>query len=113
MEKQAEAFYRQFAQQTQDVDVRELCLEVANEEKTHFGFIQNILSKWKPLPVNKDNLKAMDADGRLRKLFLSVPNPEGMKRDFIEYAINEEKKWCTFTGTSKKNSLMNGGKRNY
>ena len=96
MEKQAEAFYRQFAQQVEDADVRELCLELANEEKDHFGFIQDILSKWKPLPVNKDNLKAMDADGRLRRLFLSAPNPEGTKKDFIEYAINEEKKMVYF-----------------
>jgi rubrerythrin len=48
------------------------------------------------LPVKKDNLKAMDADGRLRKLFLSAPNPEGTKTDFIEYAINEEKKMVYF-----------------
>lgn len=96
MEKQAEDFYRQFARQTEDTDVRELCLELANEEKNHFGFIQDILSKWQPLPVKKDNLKAMDADGRLRSLFLSAPNPEGTKKDLIEYAINEEKKMVYF-----------------
>ncbi|MGD8695182.1 MAG: ferritin family protein, partial [Syntrophobacterales bacterium] len=102
MEKQAEAFYRQFAQQAKDADVRELCLELANEEKNHFGFIQNILSKWQPLPVNKHDLKAMDADGRLRRLFLSTPNPEGTKKDFIEYAINEEKKMVHFYRSFEK-----------
>ena len=96
MERQAEQFYRQFAHQAQDMDVRELCLELANQEKKHFGFIQDILSKWKPLPINMRDLKAMDADGRLRGLFLSPPDPDGTKKDFMEYAMNEEKKMVYF-----------------
>ncbi|MGD8776943.1 MAG: ferritin family protein [Syntrophobacterales bacterium] len=96
MEKQAEAFYRQFAKEAQDEDVRKLCLELANEERKHFGFIQDILSRWKSLPVNKGDLKAMDADGRLRRLFLSPPNPDRTKKEFIKYAMNEEKKMVNF-----------------
>jgi rubrerythrin len=96
MERQAEEFYRECAQQAQDMEVRELCLELADQERRHFGFIQDILSKWKPLPISNRDLKAMDADGRLRRLFLSPPNPDGTKRDFIEYAMNEEKKMVQF-----------------
>ena len=96
MERQAEEFYRQFADQVKDRDVRELCLEIADQERNHFGFIQDILSKWKPLVVNKSDLKAMDADGRLRRLFLSPPDPDGTKKDFIEYAMHEEEKMVYF-----------------
>lgn len=96
MEKQAEQFYRQFAHQAKDMDVQELCLELAHQERKHLGLIQDILSKWKPLPINKRDLKAMDADGRLRRLFLSPPDPDGTMKDFIEYAMNEEKKMVYF-----------------
>jgi rubrerythrin len=96
MEKQAEQFYMQFAHQANDMDVRELCLELANQERKHLGLIQDILSKWRPLPINKRDLKAMDADGRLRRLFLSPPDPDGIMKDFIEYAMNEEKKMVYF-----------------
>ena len=37
MEQQAETYYRRFAEQAQDTDVRELCLKLANEETQHYS----------------------------------------------------------------------------
>ena len=51
MERQAEAFYRRFAEQTQDNDLRVLYLHLADEEVKHFKLIDSQLSRWKSLPI--------------------------------------------------------------
>jgi len=102
MEQQAEAFYRLFAEQAHNADVRELCLRLADDEIRHFRLIENILSGWEPLPVTQSDLEAMDADGKLRNLFLSPPSPNAAKEEIIEYAMNEEEKMVAFYGSFEK-----------
>jgi rubrerythrin len=44
MERQAEVFYRRFAEQAQDDEVNELCQILADEETNHFKLIRDILT---------------------------------------------------------------------
>lgn len=96
MEQQAEAFYRRFAEQTQDNDLKVLYLQLADEEVKHFKLIDYQLSKWKSLPIKKEDLEIMDADSKLRKMFLSPSSTNATKKDIIEYAIDQETKMVEF-----------------
>ena len=102
MERQAEAFYKRFAKQALDNDVRELCLLLANEEVQHFKLIDYQLSTWKSLPISKGDLEAMDADGKLRKMFLSPPDLNSTTKETIEYAIDQETKMVAFYESFEK-----------
>lgn len=99
MERQAKAFYNGFAEKAQDAEVKELCAKLADEESQHFQLISDILAHWKRLPISKGDLAAMDANGRLREIFLHPPNSSASKREIIEYAMNEEKKMVDFYQT--------------
>lgn len=96
MERQAEAFYRRFAKQAQGNDVKKLCLQLADEEVQHFKLIDNQLSRWKSLPISKGDLETMDADGKLRKMFLSPPGLDSTTKEIFEYAIDQETKMVVF-----------------
>ena len=96
MERQAEAFYRRFAKHAQNDDIKKLYLQLADEETQHFKLIDEQLSQWKSLPIGKKELEAMDADGKLRKVFSSPPSSDTTKKDIIEYALDEEKKMVAF-----------------
>jgi len=96
MEQQAEAFYKRFAKQVQGNDVRKLCLQLANEEVQHFKLIDYQLSRWKSLPISKGDLEAMDAYGKLRKMFLSPPDLDSPTTEILEYAIDQETKMVVF-----------------
>ena len=96
MERQAEAFYRSFAREARDADVRELCIKLADEENRHFRMIEAVLSKWPPKPPNRKDLEAIDVDGKLRTLFLSPPSSDVTKTEIIEYAMNMERKMVEF-----------------
>ncbi len=102
MERHPEAFYRRFAEKVPNADVIELCLRLADDELRHFRLIGNILSGWGSLPVTQADLEAMDANGKLRSMFLSPPSPSATKEEIIEYAVNEEKKMVAFYGSFEK-----------
>lgn len=96
MERQAEAFYRSFAREARDADVRELCIKLADEETRHFRMIEAVLSKWTSKPPNRKDLEAIDVDGKLRTLSLSPPSSDVTKTEIIEYAMNMERKMVEF-----------------
>ena len=96
MERHVEAFYRRFAREAQDADVRQLWLNLADEEILHFRMIQALLSKWKSQPPNRSDLEAMDVDRKLRYLLFSPPSPDATSTEIIEYAVNVEKKMVEF-----------------
>lgn len=96
MERQAEAFYRRFAEHAQHDDVRDLYLQLADEEIQHFKLIDDQLSQWKSLPIGKKDFEAMDAGGKLRKVFSAPPSSNATKKDIVEYALDEEKKMVAF-----------------
>ena len=96
MERQAEAFYRRFAKKVQDDDMRNLYFQLAKEEVRHFKLLDGQLSRWKSLPIDKRDLEAMDADGKLRKMFSSPPDTNATKKEIIDYAINQETKMVAF-----------------
>jgi rubrerythrin len=102
MEQQAETFYRSLAEQAQNTDVRELCLELANEETQHFSLIDDILSRWESLPMSEEDLETMDSAGRLRKVFLSPPASDATSKQIIEYAMNEEMRMVDFYRSFEK-----------
>jgi len=102
MERQAEAFYRCFAEKAQDDDMRKLYRELAEEEVQHFKLINGQLSRWKSLPINKKDLEAMDADGKLRQMFLSPPDTNATKKEIIEYAMDQEAKMVAFYESFEK-----------
>jgi rubrerythrin len=96
VERQAEAYYRHLAQQAYNEDVKELYLGLAEDEARHFSFINNILSGWKSLPVEKGDLEAMDAGARVRSLFSSSPGPDATVEEVTEYAMNAERSMVMF-----------------
>jgi len=96
MERQVEAFYRSFAREAQDAEVKELCIKLADEETRHFRMIGAVLSKWTPKPPNRKDLEAIDVDGKLRTLFLSPPSSDVTKTEIVEYAMNIERKMVEF-----------------
>jgi rubrerythrin len=103
VERQAAAFYRRFAEHAKDADVKELCLKLADDEIGHLNFIENILSGWKSLPVDQADLEAMDADRKLRSLFLSPPDSNAIQSEIVAYALNAEKRMVAFyTGFEKE-----------
>ena len=102
MEQQAGAFYRRFAKKTQDDNVKELCLQLADEEVQHLHLIDHQLSRWKSLPMSKSDFEAMDADGKLRKMFLSPPSSNSTNKEVIEYAIDQETKMVAFYESFEK-----------
>ena len=96
MERQAEVFYRRFAEQTHDNDLKVLYLQLADEEVQHLKLIDYQLSQWKSLPIKKEDLSILNADNKLRKMFLSPSSTNATKRDIIEYAIDQETKMVEF-----------------
>lgn len=96
MERQAEVFYRRFAEQAQDDEVNELCQILADEETNHFKLIRDILTNWKPLPVKSSDLEALDADGRLRSMFSTPLSQDASKEEIIGYAMDQEIKMVEF-----------------
>ena len=102
MERQAEAFYRRFAEKAQDDDMRELYRELAEEEVQHFKLINGQLSRWKSLPIDKRDLEAMDADGKLRQMFLSPPDTNATRKEIIDYAMDQEAKMVAFYESFEK-----------
>ena len=96
MERQAAAFYRRLAREARDAEVRELCLQLADEEIRHFRMVEAVLFKWKPQPPKRSDLEAMDADSRLQSLFFFAPSPDVTKTEIIEYAMNLENKMVEF-----------------
>lgn len=96
MEKQAEAFYRQFAKKVHNDVIKNLCLKLAEEENDHLKLIEDKLSRWRSLPLSQKILLALDGDAKLRKLFLSPPNQNATTEEFIEYAIDQEQNMATF-----------------
>jgi len=96
MEQQAEAFYRKLAGRTRNVDVKRLCLILAEEEKDHKRVIEEKLHHWKPLPISQKILSILDTDARLRGLFLSPPNHDADTDEFIEYALDQEQRMVAF-----------------
>jgi len=102
MERQAEAFYRRFAEKAQDDDMRELYRELAEEEVQHYQLINGQLSRWKSLPIDKRDLEAMDADGKLRQMFLSPPDTNATRKEIIDYAMDQEAKMVAFYESFEK-----------
>jgi rubrerythrin len=96
MERQAEAFYRRFAEQTHDNDLKVLYLQLADEEVQHLKLIDYQLSQWKSLSIKKEDFEILDADNKLRKMFLSPSSTNATTRDIIEYAIDQETKMVEF-----------------
>jgi rubrerythrin len=96
IELQAESYYRRFAEKMQDDDVRDLYTQLADEEIRHFKMIDGQLARWKSLPISQKDLNAMDADGKLRQMFLTPPDMNATKKEIIDYAINQEEKMVTF-----------------
>ena len=90
MEEQAETFYRRFAKEAKNPGVRELCRQLADEEAQHSALIRDVLSRWKSRPITQDDLDAMDADGRLRGMFASTPDPDADEKELVEYAMDQE-----------------------
>lgn len=96
MEQNAERFYNDFAEQTQNTDVREICIELAKEETRHLKLIENITGKWKDLPISDKDLVNMDAEGKLKKIFSSPPSPSTTAREVVSYALEQERKMVEF-----------------
>lgn len=96
MEKQAESFYRKLAKQTRSDVVKKLCLKLADEERDHLKLIEDKLSRWRPLPISQKILSILDTDASFRELFLNPPNKNASTDEFVEYAMDQEKKMVLF-----------------
>jgi rubrerythrin len=102
LERQAEAFYRRFAEQSQDNEMRDLYIQLAEEEVRHFKLLDGQLSRWRSLPIDNLDIETVDADGILRQIFLSQPNKNATKKEIIDYAIKQEMKMVAFYKSFEK-----------
>jgi rubrerythrin len=109
MEQQAEVFYRHLAEHTNHAGVKQLCYELADEEKAHQILIQNKLSRWKSYPVIQMELDVLDTDKNLRNLFLSPPDRDAAMEEFVEYAIDQENKMVSFYAGFEADFAQPGG----
>ena len=113
MEQQAIRFYEHFAEQTGNDTVKKLCAEILDEENRHLQLIEDKLSRWKSLPASQKDLTVLDADAKLRNLFLSPPGHNAPAEEFAAYAMDQEQNMVTFyenyksefTHTWKRNRL--------
>lgn len=96
MEEQSEIFYKNFEETADDPDTKQLCSELAEEETQHQRVLEGILSHWQQIPVTDKDLKAIDADGRLSKLFTDPPATDTSTSELLKYAIKEEEKMIKF-----------------
>ena len=85
MEQQAQTFYEQFAGQTRNDAVKELCLKLADEENKHMELMEGKLSRWKSLPLSHKILVTLDADNKLGNLFLTPPHHNAAVEEFFKY----------------------------
>lgn len=93
LEERAESFYRNLAKYIPDPDARNICLEVASEEKRHAAVIDSVSSRW--LPVAPDpRLRAWVEEkvSRLNMFVFDFPVEDISAKRMLDYAIAQENK---------------------
>ena len=99
IERQAEAFYREFAEHTTDQLIGRLCRKIAAEELAHQTLIEKHLSRFTPFPLIQMELDILDSGKAYRSLFSSPPDPKAGVKEITEYVMDQEKKMeALYTG---------------
>ena len=96
IEEKGKAFYDSFAERAADKDVKKLCLWLARQELEHKQFLEDMVSQWVPLPIDKERLAVIEHELTIRGIFIRPPSPDLTEREFVEYAISTENKMINF-----------------
>lgn len=96
MEERGNAFYDSFAGKALDQDVKRVSLWLAGHELLHKQLLEDIISQWLPIPVDKGRIAVIENELKVRGIFVKPPLPDFTEREFIEYAISIENKMINF-----------------
>jgi len=96
VEEQGKEFYTKLADKASNVEVKNLCSRLASEEDAHKRLFQDTLSRWLPLPADREPLHLLTQELRSKGLFSDPPPPDATEEDMVTYAIEQEKKTADF-----------------
>jgi rubrerythrin len=102
IEDEGRDFYTRLAEKATNVDVKNLCHKLAQDEVRHKNFIENILYRWLPLPIDKQSLALFRQELKDKGIFLNPPPLDSTEEDMLKYAIEQEKKTIDFYLTFEK-----------
>lgn len=96
MEEKGKAFYDSFAGRALDQDVKKVSLWLAGQELLHKQFLEDMVSQWLPIPVDKGRIAVIENELKVRGIFVKPPSADFTEKEFIEYAISTENKMVEF-----------------
>jgi rubrerythrin len=96
LEQRGEDFYDKLTEKATNLNVRSLCRKLAIDEVRHKHFIEKILYRWLPIPIDIHSLALFERELKKKGIFLDSPSPDASVEDLIKYAIEQEKKMADF-----------------
>ena len=96
LEEEGRAFYLKLAERAAAPAVKELCLELAGEERVHYTSFMVKLRGWRPLPPNLLTWPAFIAKVKAEGLFADAPADGATEDELAAFAIRQEQKTAEF-----------------
>lgn len=96
MEEKGKAFYDSLAEKAVKQGVKDLCSGLAQAELGHKQFLEDMVSRWLPLPINNERSAFIERELKARGIFLAPPSPDSTEKEFLKYAIGMENKMMDF-----------------
>ena len=96
IEEQGKAFYDSLAEKAVKQGVKDLCSKLAREEIGHKQFLEDIVSRWLPLPISHESSAVIERELKERGIFVAPPSPDSTEKEFLKYAIETENKMIDF-----------------
>lgn len=96
VEEHGKEFYQRLSETTNNPNVKNLCITLAENEDNHRKVFEEYLSRWLPKPTDQETLNKLVDDIRKKGLFMNPPPPGTNEKEMIIYAIEQEKLLVNF-----------------
>jgi rubrerythrin len=96
IEEEGKQFYGKIAKKASDIKSKKFWQKLAKDEVDHKRLFQRALSRWLPIPSDKETLESFIQELKANGLFSNSPAPDATEEDVIKYAIQQEEKTADF-----------------
>jgi rubrerythrin len=96
LEDEGQKFYAKLAEKSSNPKVKELCLKLVEEEKTHKRLFEGLFSRWLPFYIDKESMRLFEDELRRKGIFLDPPPLDTSELEMLKYAIDQENKMAEF-----------------
>ena len=90
IEEQGKQFYNELAKKASDIKEKKFWRKLAKDEVAHKRLFQRALSRWLPLPYDKETLNSFIQELKSKGLFSDSQAPVTSHENIIKYAIQQE-----------------------